>query len=141
MAQKYEVLRDVAQSLVFRKSVPPGESGYIDCDITAHGFVRSVRIRFAAGENGTLHIRPVIILPGNILLDLFKYAQGGDTYVSGDDETIVSDVKMEVENNTIARVYYDNLGEEGTTDSVVNVDIEVEYYTIIEPVNIIGPQG
>ena len=117
------------------------ESGYIDCDITAHGFVRSVRIRFAAGENGTLHIRPVIILPGNILLDLFKYAQGGDTYVSGDDETIVSDVKMEVENNTIARVYYDNLGEEGTTDSVVNVDIEVEYYTIIEPVNIIGPQG
>ena len=129
MAQKYEVLRDVAQSLVFRKTVPPGESGYIDCDITAHGFVRSVRIR------------PVIILPGNILLDLFKYAQGGDTYVSGDDETIVSDVKMEVENNTIARVYYDNLGEEGTTDSVVNVDIEVEYYTIIEPVNIIGPQG
>ena len=80
-------------------------------------------------------------MPGNILLDLFKYAQGGDTYVSGDDETIVSDVKMEVENNTIARVYYDNLGEEGTTDSVVNVDIEVEYYTIIEPVNIIGPQG
>ena len=72
MAQKYEVLRDVAQSLVFRKSVPPGESGYIDCDITAHGFVRSVRIRFAAGENGTLHIRPVIILPGNILLDLFN---------------------------------------------------------------------
>lgn len=141
MAQKYETMRNVAQSLVFRQSVAPGESGYLDCDITAHGFVRSGRIRFAAGENGTLHIRPVIILPGNIQIDLLKYAKGGKQYISGDDETIVFDVKMEVENNTIARVYFDNTGGDGTANSEVDVDIEVEYYAITEPINIIGPQG
>lgn len=140
MAQKYETIRNVAQSLVFRQSVPPGESGYMDCEITAHGFVRSGRIRFAAGENGTLHIRPVIILPGNIQIDILKYAKGGRAYISGDDETVTFDVKMEVENHTIARVYYDNTGAAGTVDSEVSVDIEVEYFAITEPVNIIGPQ-
>lgn len=139
--QKYEELRDVARTLVFRKKIPPGSDGYIDALITAHGFVRSCRIRFAAGENGTLEVRPVIILPGNILLDLFSYANGGDSYVSGDDETVSNALKMEVENQTIARVYYKNTGEAGTTDSVLSVDIEVEYYAIVEPVNIIGPQG
>ncbi len=139
--QKYEELRDVARTLVFRKKIPAGEAGYMDALITDHGFVRSCRIRFAAGENGTLEVRPVIILPGNILLDLFNYASGGDSYVSGDDETVSNSLKMEVENQTIARVYYNNTAEAGTVDSALSVDIEVEYYSIVEPINIIGPQG
>lgn len=135
---KFETHRNVAQTLTFRKNVPPGSSGYLDIPITAHGFIRSVKIRFAAGENGTLHIRPVVIIPQDIMIDLFKYAAGGDPYISGDDESIVSDVKIEVENHAVARVWYDNTGEAGTADSQVNVDIEVEYFEIVEPVNIIG---
>ena len=138
MSQKYEEIRDVARTFVYRKAIPAGESGYLDALITAHGYVTSCRIRFATGENGTLKIRPVIILPGNIMIDLFTYATGGDKFISGDDETVTNDIKMEVENNTLARVYYENTGEAGSDDSQLSVDIEVEYNSIIEPVNIIG---
>ena len=134
---KYERQRNVAQTLVFRKSVPAGAEGYLDINITAHGYVRSVKTRFAAGENGTLQIRPVIILPQDIMIDLLRYA--GDPYLSGDDETVQNDVKIEVENHAIARAYYKNTATNpDTADSFVNVDIEVEYFEIIEPVNIIG---
>ena len=135
---KFEVHRKVAQTLAFRKNVPAGSSGYLDIPITSHGFVRAVKIRFAAGENGTLHIRPTVIIPQDIMIDLFKYAGGGDQYISGDDESVISDVKIEVENHAIARVWYDNTGEAGTADSQVNVDIEIEYFEIVESVNIIG---
>lgn len=135
---KYEVHHNKAQNLIFRKEIPAGAEGYIDCDIVDHGYITGCKIRFAAGENATLQIRPVVILPGNILLDLFKYAQGGDQYISGDDEEVNTSLKLEIENHSIARIYYKNTGEGA---SALNADIEVTYLRIIEPVNIIGPQG
>lgn len=99
--------------------------------------MRSVKTRFAAGENGTLQVRPVVIVPQDIMIDLFKYA--AEPYLSGDDETVQSDIKVEVENHTIARVYYKNIATDpDSADSFLNVDIEVEYFEIIEPANIIG---
>lgn len=135
---EYEKINNVAQALVFRKSIPAGEKGFVESPIVEHGFVRRVRIRFAPGEAGTLHIRPVIILPGNIMIDLFQYAVGGDKYISGDDETSINDVKVEVENHTMARVYYENTGVDGSANSQLNVDIEVEYSSVVIPKNIIG---
>ena len=133
---KYERKRNVAVPLVFNKRVPAGTEGYIDAPITEHGFIRSLRVRFAAGEAGTLQIRPVVILPGDILVDLVHYA--GDSYLSGDNEDREFNLKIEVENHSVARVFYKNIGEPGSDDSFVNVDIEVEYFEIIEPANIIG---
>ncbi len=132
----FEQLNNVSKTVVFRKNIAPGDSGYIDAALTAHGFVKAVKVRFAAGENGTLHIRPTVVIPQDIPIDLLSYA--ADKYVSGDDETFSSSVKIEIENNALLRVWYDNTGA-GT--SFLNVDIEVEYYSIIEPVNIIGPRG
>lgn len=137
----YERLNNVSVPLIFRKSIPAGAKGYIDIPITAHGYITECRINFAAGEAGTLHLRPVVILPGEIMLDLFKYANGGDAYISGDDETIISSMKMEIENHTVARVFYENHGEPGTANSQLNVDITVNYLSIIEPENVIGPRS
>jgi hypothetical protein len=69
-----------------------------------------------------------------------EYAEGGDQYVSGDDETFPSSVRYEIENNAILRVFYTNIGEAGTADSQLNVDIGVTYFQIVEPENIIGPR-
>jgi len=131
----YEQLNNVSKTYVFRKTITPGDSGYIDAELSAHGFVKAVKIRFAAGENGTLHIRPTVVIPQDIPIDLLAYAQGGDKYVSGDDETVSSDVKFEIENHALLRVWYDNTG---IGNSFLNVDIEVEYFSIVEPTNIIG---
>lgn len=134
---RYERQRNVARTLIFRKKIPANTEGFLDLGITAHGYVRSVKTRFAAGENGTLQVRPVVIVPQDIMIDLFKYA--AEPYLSGDDETVQSDIKVEVENHTIARVYYKNTATDpDSADSFLNVDIEVEYFEIIEPANIIG---
>ncbi len=137
---RFETQRNTRQSYVFRKSVPAGESGFMDIDLVEHGYVDSVRIRFAAGEGGTLQVRPVIIIPQEIQIDLFKYPKDGDKYVTGDDETIVSEVQFEIENHAILRVYYNNTGDPGTVNSQLNVDIGVTYFQITEPENIIGPR-
>ena len=131
----FEQLNNVSRGYTFRKSVAPGDSGYLDAELSAHGFVKRVKIRFAAGENGTLHVRPTVVIPQEIPIDLLAYAQGGDKYVSGDDEEFSSDIKIEIENHSILRVWYENTGI-GT--SILNVDITVEYYSIVEPRNIIG---
>lgn len=134
----FESVRNASKTYVFRKSIPAGESGYIEHSLTSHGFVDSVRIRFASGENGTLRIRPVVIIPQEIILDLLDYADGGDAYVSGDGETVSSSVRYEIENHAVLRVYFDNIADAGTADSQLNVDIGVTYFQVIEPANIIG---
>lgn len=135
----FETLKNVSKTYVFRKMVPAGESGYMDVELVAHGFVDSVKIRFAAGENGTLRIRPVVIIPQEIQIDLLNYAEGGDHYVSGDDETVKSDIRYEIENHAVLRVYYENVATDPeSADSQVNVDIGVTYFQIVEPANIIG---
>lgn len=134
----FEKQINASKSYVFRKAVPATTSGYLDSKLTAHGYVDNVRIRFAAGENGTLHLRPVVIIPQEIEIDLLSYADGGDRYVSGDDETIQSNVRYEVENDAVLRVYYENTGISGSADSQLNVDIGVTYFQIVEPRNVIG---
>ena len=137
---RYEVMHNTKKTLLYNKSVPSGNSGYLDCEITGHGRINAIRIRFAAGENGELHIRPVMILPPNIPIELIKYAQGGNKFVSGDDETFISDIGFETENHAIARIYYENTQTDPTAaDAIVDVQIEVEYFDYIEPANIIGP--
>lgn len=133
----FEQLNNVSKASVFRATIPPGTSGYLDAELKAHGFIKNVKIRFAAGENGTLHVRPTIVLPGEIPVDLLSYADGGDKYVSGDDETFSSDLKFEIENYTKVRVWYENTG---VGNSILNVDVITEYYSISEPENVIGPR-
>ena len=132
----YEVVKNASKTYVFRKMVEAGAEGYLSATLVSHGFVTAVQIRFAPGEAATLQIRPVMVIPGEISIDLLEYADNGDFYVSGDDETIRSDIRFEIENKTELRVYYKNTGD---AESFVNVDIQVTYFQFAEPVNVIGP--
>ena len=138
----YEETKNKSETLIFRKAVPYGQKGYLDLPLSSHGTIDKVRVRFATGENGTLRIRPVVIIPQEIQIDLFRYADSGAPYISGDGEAIESEVRFEIENKAVARVYYENTSVDAlSVDSVVNVDISVTYYSIIEPENIIGPRS
>lgn len=137
---RFENFKNSKKTIVFNKAVPAGESGYIDSRLVAHGEVESVRINFAVGENGTLRIRPAVIIPGEIMIDLFSYAENGDPYISGDNETVESGVGVEIENDTILRIFYENTGEEGSIDSILNVKVTVNYFETVDLENIIGPR-
>lgn len=134
----FELMQNVTKTVIFRQVVAAGSSGYLSSFLTGHGLITGVTVRFAPGEGGTLHIRPVAKLPGEITIDLFQYASNGLQYVSGDDETVESSVQYEVENHTELRIYYDNTGG---AESFVNVNIQVMYFQVVEPVNVIGPIG
>lgn len=137
----FENFKNSKKTIVFNKAVPAGTKSYMDARLVAHGEIESVRINFAVGENGTLHINPFVIIPGEITMPLFNYADGGDHYISGDNETVVSEVGLEIENDTILRVEYENTGEEGSTDSILNVKVTVNYFETVDLENIIGPRS
>ena len=132
----FEQLNNVARPVSFRQTIPANTSGFVEADLAAHGYVSKIRVRFAAGENGTLHIRPQAIIPQDIAIDLIQFG-GSDKYISGDDETSEYNCHVEIENHAKLRVWYDNTG---AAASMLDVDIEVVYFSIVEPENIIGPR-
>lgn len=136
MNNEFERYENVAYPYIFRKSVPAGDSGYMSIPLTGHGFVTKCTVNFAAGENGTLHLRPYVVIPGEITQELLRYA--GDSYISGDDCTYELPCYQEIENHTELRVAYENVGKVGSADSQIMVDIIVQYNSIIQPRNVIG---
>ena len=134
-------INNISKILAFRYFVPPGLSGHLEQRCSGHGVITSVRIRFAAGENGTLKIRPVLIIPPQIQIDLFGYADGAERWIIGDNEVVENVVSIETESDALLRVYYDNTANApDTVDSFVNVDIAVNYFEKFERDSIIGPR-
>lgn len=134
---KFERFENVAYPYIFRKSVNSGDSGVAELELTGHGFVTQVTVIIPAGDGGKLHIRPYVTLPGEINLDLLKYAE--DEYISGDDVVYKLPCYQEIENHTILKVEYDNTESDALADPAqLMVDIIVQYDAIIQPRNVIG---
>ena len=107
-------------------------------DLTGNGQINRFYARFACGENGTLHLKPYVILNGNIRVDLCNFAQGGDQYIAGDNETISFDCFVPVETHAVAYVEAENVGE---YPSVIDAAMTVQYEDFIESESIVGYEG
>lgn len=107
-------------------------------DLTGNGQINHFRARFACGENGTLHLRPYVILNGNIRVNLCNFAQGGDQYIAGDNEEIEFDCFVPIETHATAYVEAENTGE---YPSLVDAAMTVQYEDFIESESIVGYEG
>lgn len=107
-------------------------------ELTGNGQINHFRARFACGENGTLHLRPYVILNGNIRVDLCNFAQGGDQYIAGDNEEIEFDCYVPIETHAVAYVEAENTGE---YPSLVDAAMTVQYEDFIESESIVGYEG
>ena len=107
-------------------------------DLTGNGQINHFRARFACGENGTLHLRPYVILNGNIRVNLCNFAQGGDQYIAGDNEEIEFDCYVPIETHAVAYVEAENTGE---YPSLVDAAMTVQYEDFIESESIVGYEG
>lgn len=135
--EKMEIFENVAIPYIFRKSIPVGQSGVSEFNLTGHGYVTQVTVIIPAGDGGKLHIRPYVELPGEIIQDLCKY--GEDAYLSGDDVTYKLPCYQEIENHAVLKVAYNNTESDPLADPAeLIVDIIVTYNQIIEPKNVIG---
>lgn len=118
--------------------VPQPGTKIFSSELTGNGQIKRFHCRFALGENGTLHIKPYVILNGNIRVDLCAFASNGDNYISGDNEEIAFDCYVPVETHAVAYVEAENVGE---YDSILDAAIVVQYEDYIEPESIIGYEG
>ena len=107
-------------------------------ELTGNGSINRFYVRFAVGENGTLHINPYVILNGNIRVDLCNFADGGFKYINGDDETISFDCYVPVETHALACIDVENVGE---YPSIIDAAMVVQYEDFIEPESIVGYEG
>lgn len=107
-------------------------------DITGNGQIKRFHCRFALGENGTLRIKPYVILNGNIRIDLCAFASNGDNYISGDNEEIAFDCYVPVETHAVAYVEAENVGE---YESILDAAMVVQYEDYIESESIVGYEG
>lgn len=110
----------------------------LSADLTGNGQINHFRARFACGENGTLHLKPYVILNGNIRIDLCNFAQGGDQYIAGDNEEIEFDCYVPIETHAVAYVEAENTGE---YPSLVDAAMTVQYEDFIESESIVGYEG
>ena len=132
--------------IIFRGTIDgatPGEEAVntkkiFSADLTGNGQINRFYARFACGENGTLHLKPYVILNGNIRVDLCNFAQGGDQYIAGDNETISFDCFVPVETHAVAYVEAENVGE---YPSVIDAAMVVQYEDFIEGESIVGYEG
>lgn len=122
---------------IFRESLAAGTSDTYEVELTGIGYIREIRINFAAGENGTLHIRPYVILNGEIVTELLRFG-AADKYISGDDETLVLSCYQAIENHAKLLVYADNTGAGA---SQISVDVMVEYIDVQRIESVIGTPG
>lgn len=130
---QYEKFENVTMPYIFRKDIPAGQKGKVEVELTASGFVRQLIVTFATGENGTLHLRPMVIANGGIPFDLLQYA--ADPYINGDDTSFPIACFQEIENGAKLRIEYENTG---TGTSKLSVDAIVQYNDYVTERNIIG---
>lgn len=127
-------------TLIIKGLSTPGSTTkkMFSADITGNGQINGFYARFACGENGTLHLKPYVILNGNIRVDLCNFAQGGDQYLAGDNETISFDCFVPVETHAVAYVEAENVGG---YPSIVDAAMTVQYEDFIESESIVGYEG
>ena len=123
------------KSYVFQGALAANTSAVYEMDITSSGHIDKVSVKFAAGENGTLHITPMVIQNGEIPQFLAAFSPGLNNYVSGDDEYIELPCFIPVENGSKIRIIADN---QGAYASFVDVIVSVQYRDAIREVSVIN---
>ena len=120
--------------VIFRQKVAPGEKLHLESTLEGNGSITELIVTFAAGENGTLHITPYVILNGNIRQELLIYG-GDEHYISGDSVSHKLPCYQPIERHATLCVDAENVG---AAESVVSVDVIVRYNDIVTERTIIG---
>lgn len=109
----------------FRESVMSGQNGSIKERLKSMGRVTEVRIRFYAGQEGTLRISPYILHKNSRREDIVTYANNNTgAYLNGDDDYFIFPVSIDFDNDDEFVVEYINYG--GYTYTL-KVDVIVNY--------------
>lgn len=111
--------------MTFRRTVTSGASNLtLRQRCKAAGTIDEIRVRFYAGQQGTLHVRPLLLKKPDIMQSLIAYSDDTLTYLAGDDDYFVMPVSVPCDNDDEVVVLVDNVGD---YDYDVVVDVVVDY--------------
>lgn len=99
----------LVEDLKVRDFVRTGQLKPIKERIKYSGYVEEVRIRFYAGVEKALQVKPYVLRDGRRIEDLFTYPEGTDQYITGDDDYLVFPVSAEINTDDELIVEYRNL--------------------------------
>jgi hypothetical protein len=111
--------------VLFRKDIQPGVSEILSERIKSNGAVKSVKVRFYDGSEGSFHVNPYVLHKGSLQENVVSYPDGGEKYMSGNDDDFNFDVSIPIEIDDELKVYVNN-----TSSFVYTLvcDIGVVYY-------------
>jgi hypothetical protein len=114
------------ESISFRKVIEKGQSVILKERVKADGTVTKVKIKFYEGQEGSLRVTPYVLKTRNRIEQLVTYAEGSDTYLSGNDEAYEQDISLKINNDDYVCISVTNTSSE--YDYNLNADILVDYY-------------
>jgi len=109
------------EPLLFKQSVPKGTKLELRERIKADGTIENIKVRFFAGQEMDLKVKPMLIKKGDMYVDLINYV-GADKELSGDDDIFSFDTSLSVENDDEILIIAQN----------VNVDFDYTLFCIVQ---------
>jgi hypothetical protein len=125
-----------SEVMSFRKDIPPLTTMTILERIKSKGEISEVRIRFYAGQERQLQVRPFVQMLNQQTEDMFTFAGSTnannlapiptDPFLSGDDDYFTFPVNLDVVADDNIAVWVSNLDTNYTYTLVV--DVVISYY-------------
>lgn len=97
-----------AEVIAVRKEIPANTIGELSERVKDNGRIQEVTVRFYAGQERALKVRPYVMHKAQRPEDMFTYVEGSEAFLSGDDDTFTFPVTLNVEYDDEIRIWYSN---------------------------------
>lgn len=119
-------MQDTKKVVSFRGEVAPGTTRVFRYDLRKDGTIEEIVNRIYSGPVGLLKIRPYLVSQGEVFESMLKFSDGGNDYISGDDDRDRFDVTMPFVRGNYIEVRATN--ESGLNPYDVNMSMTLDYY-------------
>lgn len=111
--------------IVFKKLIAPGQKFTFKERVKDNGMIDSLRVRFYSGVEESLEIQCYVNHKINRREDFLTYNEGGENFLSGNDDYFIYPVNVEVEYDDEIVVEVKN--NDATYSYTCSVDVIVAY--------------
>jgi hypothetical protein len=117
---------DTKEVVAFVLNVAPSTSGSITERIKADCTIEDIVVRFYAGQQRDLRIRPKLRRTGRREENLITFPAGAETWLAGEDDRESLDVSVPGQLDDEIVMYYENIDPVNTYTMVVYVTIDYQ---------------
>lgn len=108
---------------MFRKDILPNTTEYLEERIKGNGLIEQVNIRFYAGVESSLEVKPYVLEDGRKPNHLFTYPNNQENFITGDNDYFEIPVTIEIENDDMLVIEVKNTDTNYTYTLVCDVII------------------